>query len=79
MMGNAVRVRVEINSKEEDRGHAFKKLHVAFKRACKDYGIIKSLKRYQSYESESRRKRKKRKEAELAILKNKLNENFNNG
>jgi ribosomal protein S21 len=76
-MANAVRVRVEVNPKEEDRGHAYKKMVTAFKRACKDYGVIKAIKRYEFYESDSRRKRKKRKDAQLAILKNKLNENFN--
>lgn len=75
-MANAVRVRVELNPKEEDRV-GFKKMITAFKRACKDYGVIKSIKRYSFYESESRRNRKKRKDSQLAILKNKLNENFN--
>lgn len=74
-MANLVRVRVEASSKDDSDG-AFKRLFTAFKNACKDAGIQHAYKQHQTYESKSRKKRRKQLESEIARIKNKLRENF---
>lgn len=74
-MGKAVRVRVEVNPKD-DPEIAFKRMFVAFKSLCKEVGIMHTYKQHETYESKSRKRRRKRRESEIARMKNKLRENF---
>jgi len=72
---NATRVRVEVNPKD-DPEVAFRKMFVAFNRACTDAGIMHTYKQHETYESKTRKKRRKLRESEIARMKNKLKENF---
>jgi hypothetical protein len=75
-MSNVARVRVEMNSKDDYSEGAFKRLFTAFKNACKDAKIQNTYKQHATYESKSRKKRRKKRESEIARIKNKLKENF---
>jgi len=75
-MGKMVRVRVEVNPKEDDRELAFRKMHMAFKKSCAEAGIMHTFRQHETFESKSRKKRRKSREAEVARLKTKLRENF---
>ena len=77
-MGNIVRIRVEMNPKEEDKEIA-RRMHIAFKNAYKDSGIAHTAKRYETYESKSRKKRRKQRESEIMRMKAKLKDNFLQG
>ena len=75
-MGKMVRVRVEINPKEDDREIAFRKMFAAFKKSCAEAGVMHAFKQHETFESKSRKKRRKSREAEIARIKTKLRENF---
>lgn len=75
-MANLARVRVEMNPRDEYSEGAFRRLHAAFKNACKDAGVLHTYKQHQTFESESRKKRRKQRESEISRIKNKLRENF---
>lgn len=72
---NITRVRVEVNQKD-DPEVAFKKMLIAFNRACTDAGVMHTYKQHETYESKNRKKRRKQREAEIARMKQKLKENF---
>lgn len=76
MSKNIARVRIEVNSKEDDRDVAFRKMFMAFKSACTDAGIQHAYKQHETYESKPRKKRRKMREAEIARIKSTLKENF---
>jgi len=75
MSKNMARVRVEVNPKD-DSDVAFRRMFIAFKSACTDAGVMHAYRQHETYESKSRKKRRKRKESEIALMKNKLKENF---
>ena len=74
-MANAVRVRVELRQKD-GREQDFKVMFTKFKKACADGKVMHAYKEHEAYESKSRKRRRKKREAEIALLKNKLRENF---
>lgn len=71
-----VRVRVDVNPKEDDRDVAFRKMFTYFKKACAEAGVLHAYKKYEYYESESRKKRRKSRESEIQRMKQKLRDNF---
>jgi ribosomal protein S21 len=75
-MGNLVRVRIEVNPKEEDRDIAFRKMFTIFKKVCSEVRIAHTFREHETYESKSRKKRRKSREAEITRMKTKLRENF---
>lgn len=74
-MSNVVRVRVELRQKD-GREHDFRVMFTKFKKACAEAKIMHAYKEHEAYESKSRKRRRKKREAEVALLKNKLRENF---
>ena len=79
-MSNVARVRVELRQKDGSsamgREHDFKVMFTKFKKACADAKVMQTYKEHETYESKSRKLRRKKREAEVALLKNKLRENF---
>lgn len=75
-MANIVRLRVEINPKDDDRDSAFKKMLRAYMNASTDVGH--TFRQKSTYESKAAKKRRKKRESEIFRLKTKLRENFVN-
>ncbi len=75
-MANIVRLRLELNPKDDDRESAFKKMFRAYVIASSDIG--RSYRQKSTYESKATKKRRKKRESEVFKLKAKLKENFIN-
>lgn len=80
-MANKIRAKATLREKEslqsrEELEIAYRKLLGAFRNACKDAGVLHTIKMCRHYESPGRKKRRKLRESEVARLKAKLKENF---
>jgi ribosomal protein S21 len=78
MAKSIARVRVEIDPKDSPEV-AFKRMLIAFRNAYTDAGIANAVRQHETYESKSRKKRRKKRESEVALIRQKLRQNFLQG